>query len=348
VDLVVTLVLEASGRDLRVPGGTYAVEPLDDDLELADAAVDRGEAIVLRRITESADVVIDDLHIVLPVAGPWVILDVAGELRGVRAREVRGGWFVALRPATALDALPTTFVLGDGASWHGDGWQLRPHPYVEPGGRDWRWRGTYSDGPHSLTIAVDHRELFRFWAGCEPVCGREEDDNFLGVTSPREFTLVGDRFSSWRDIDVDPAIDAFDYGVLLALARGAAGHIRWWRAMEHARETPYGMGDDGDSLADYLLGDRTRVDAAQRRLLEPRIIDATAARTADDVARVIAAGLGAAPADAIDDARLDDWLARRPLAELPRYVRLSVPAPGDLCERLRGAQPFIVWRLSGR
>jgi hypothetical protein len=333
-----TLVVQASGRDLRVPSGTYVLEPLAlQYLELADALVDPREAVAIRRI----DAVGSEVYYVLPVAGPWLILDVAGELRGVRASEHAGGWFVALRDSTDRGALATSFVLADGDTWHGDGWQLRRHPYVEPAGRDWRWRAGRGLGPHSITVVTDDdRELARFWASCAPVPEAGGLD--------RQHAVAGDRFSIARGQHEDVATDAFDRGVLLALARGDAGDVRWWRAMGHDWGWPYGAGYDGDSLADYLRGDEARVDGEQGRALEPVEVDATGAGTADELARTIAAGLGAT--DVIDDAHFDQWLARRPISELPRHVHVSVPAAAvrDLLRRLHAAHPFIVWRLSGR
>src|SRR5580704_17228472 len=241
MDPQVTYAVEAVGRDLRVPTDTYEVVPLSElGSSVVESVVD-DEATLVRRITEYETWIDNDFYILLPVAGPWSILDVGGELRGVCASEHAGRWFVALSPSAG--ALATSFVLGDGSSWHGDAWRLRPHPLVEPAGRDWRWRGGGSSGPHTITVVVDAPdELPAFWTTCAPVVYGDED-GALGVARADQFVVAGNRFSIRRSYarSAEIHLAAFDRGVLLALARGAAGDVHWWLAMEHDWYTPYAI-----------------------------------------------------------------------------------------------------------
>jgi hypothetical protein len=237
--------------------------------------------------------------------------------------------------------LRTTFVLGDAGEWHGDGWTLRPHPFVEPGARGWRWRNVGSFGPHSITVVADG-DLAAFWAACAPV-PYAPDHGPHAIARDQQFVIAGDRFSIWRGYHDDFERAAFDAGVLLALARGAAGDMRWWIAMEHDWGSPFALGDDGDSLVDYLLGDKAIVGAALDKLLALVQIDARAG----DVAAAIAAGLGAT--QPIDDAHFDAWLGAQPVTALPRHVRvaLSREVYSAWHDRLQKLQPFVVWRVVG-
>lgn len=354
---ITTFVLEASGRDLRVPADVYQPLPLGDVADDVLAAVVEPDApTVVRRLTDYGSHIDNDFYVVLPVAGPWSILEVGGELRGVAASEHGGRWFAVL--ASAFDdwpgALPmTTFVLGTGdASWEADAWRLRPHPLPIAAGRDWRWRGIASSfGPHVISVVVDasRDELARFWASCAPVPFPDDADLGVRVHPERQFAIADGRFSIVRGhSDPGAHVRAFDRGLLCALARGAAGPPRWWRVLEQDWQTSYAMGDGGQSLIDYLFGEPAAAEVIQARMVAPTSIDASAARDADAAARAIAAGLGAS--DLPDDAAFDAWLAVRPLGELPRVVEISVPR-GDLdrwARRLHAAQPFIAWRVSGR
>lgn len=350
---VTTFVIEASGRDLRVPADTYRFVALDEvDRDLLAAVVEPDVATVVRRATDHGGHIDNDIYIVVPVAGPWSIVDVGGERRGVRASEHGGRWFTVLEGALDdwPDALPaTTFVLGtDGSIWDADAWQLRPHPVPIASGRDWRWRGiATSFGPHVISLVIDasEAELARFWAGCAPVPRPDDDDSF----ARRAFTLTEGRFSIARGAsDPGPHVAAFDRGVLCALARGAAGPLRWWHVLEQDWGQSYALGDDGASLIDYLCGDAAIVEAEQARLLAPYEIDLAAVQSSDDLAAALASRLGAH--DRIDDAAFDGWLAARAVAELPRVVAIAVPR-GELerwAHRLHAAQPFIAWRVIGR
>ena len=340
---VTTFVIEGSGRDLRVPEDTYAPLPgeLGDDVLAAD--IERDTATVVRRVLEHGDDVDNDFYIVLPVAGPWSILEVSGELRGVSASERAGRWYVVLGGANAMwpDRLPTTtFVLAtDDGLWHADAWQLRPHPLAHAAGRDWTWRRPNTFGPYTITIVADG-DLARFAASCAPT---------PYIEAGHWLEIEGDRLTLNSEHEpAEPAVAAFERSVLCALGRGAAGSVRWWLAMEHDYYEPFAMGDDGESLIAYLLGDQSAAEATQARLLARHDIDASSATTYDELAAQVSAGLGAATP--VDDAGFDRWLTAQPLDRLPRHIsiQLSIKPPPGIHERLVAAQPFIVWRLIGR
>ncbi|HEY1548623.1 MAG TPA: hypothetical protein VGG28_12415 [Kofleriaceae bacterium] len=336
-----TIELLGRGRDLRIPDDDYEFSPLSEALqydEIASSLDDSRDGFVFERVTTCPGWVNRETIIALRVAGPWSILEHAGERTGVVASEHAGRWYVAFE-ATYGATLRTTFALGDGDAWHGDSWKLLPHPFVEPTARDWRWRNN-SFGPHSITVVADG-DLARFWAGCEPVV-YGPDDGVSGIARDGQFVIHGDRFSIWRGYHDNFERAAFDAGVLLALARGAAGRVRWWLAMEHDWYAPFGIGDDGDSLVDYLLGDRAQVGDALDATLALVQIDASG----DDVAATIAVGLGHEP---IADAYFDSWLAAQPVTALPRHVSvaLSREVYSAWHDRLNKLQPFVVWRVVG-
>jgi len=354
VDRVTTFVAVASGRDLRVPADIYRFVPLDDiDRDVLAAVVEPDAATLVRRVIDHDHHIDNDIYIALPVAGPWSIVEVAGERRGVRASEHGGRWFTVLESALDdwPDALPTTsFVLRTSDStWDADAWQLRPHPVPIAAGRDWRWRGiATSFGPHVISLKIDAStaELAQFWASCAPV-PRPDDDHL--AEAERAFSIVDGWFMIARGAtDPGPHVAAFERGVLCALARGAAGPLRWWRVLEQDWGRSYALGDSGESLVEYLLGDQAEVDAEQDELVRPARIDAVHASDPDVAARTIAVGLGAAAAP--DDAGFDAWLAARRLADLPRVVEIVLPSQTyyGWLRRLAAAQPFVVWHVSGR
>jgi hypothetical protein len=323
------------GRDLRISDDNYAFSPLSEVFPYSECErfLDgSNDAFVFEHIAR--------IIVALPVAAAWSIVEHAGARSGVVASEHAGRWYVALE--ASLDAtLRTTFVLGHDGVWHGDNWTLSPHPFVEPAARGWRWRNIGSFGPHSITVVADG-DLAAFWASCAPV-PYAPDDGPHAIKRDDQFVIAGDRFSIWRGYHDDFERAAFDAGVLLALARGAAGTVHWWIAMEHDWGEPFALGDDGDSLVDYLLGDKAIVGAAQHDQLALVQIDA---RTGS-VAAAIAAGFGAH--EPIDDARFDAWLRAQPVTALPRHVRVALSREVYRAwhDRLQKLQPFVVWRVVG-
>jgi hypothetical protein len=332
------------GRDLRIPDDDYGFSPLSE--VVAYTAITpfldgSDDGFVFEHVTRFANGDVDrDTIVALRIAGPWAILERDGARIGIAASEHAGRWYIAL---ARIDDPPvrTTFALRSGDVWHGDGWALQPHPFVCAAGRKWQWANG-SWGPHSMTVVVDGElgELGELAASLEPMPYAATIERAL------QLAWTADRVTIRRGDSESEAIEAFDRGVLLALARGVAGRVRWWIAIEHDWETPYAMGDDGDSLVDYLLGDQTAVAAAMAQLLAQHPIDARLAG-GDAIARAIADGLGATTA--VDDAGFDAWLAARPLAALPRHVRVALPIAVYTAwhERLTKAQPFVVWRVTG-
>jgi hypothetical protein len=352
--------LLSMGTDLRVP---------DVDLEILDAGeLDEDEAVsALRDYARDHGAVLALLEdhnselvpvVVMRADAVWNILEVNGELQGIFVKPRDGGPLVALAPdsvhlGAGRPCPRTRFVQRRASGWSSETWQLFPHPCALRPGRTWCWRGARNSfGPHSLTIhcAASMAAIDNFLSALAPMPYVRVDATRYGASPELEEDQsieIREGQLSWirRCGEPRPPLAMFDTGILHAIADGALGAIDWL-AWEHDWETPVALGDDGPSLADYLSGDETRVDAAQVQRLKLHHLPAEGLTTAELIGR-LSLLLGASTAIADED--FDAWLVRLVLEECPRYVSIQVAgSPSGLYDRLSRCQGRIVWRVVGR
>jgi len=352
--------LVAAGVDLRIPAGEYHVAT-PDDVAYADLAALCAEAMVHGGCVGQLDPMFEGDEptyvVVLRVDAAALVLERGGTTLALAGAASESAPFIAFASDSTFNGPtlgPTSFVLGyrddrGDQVWEGDGWTIRRHPFAAAAdGRAWPWRGSGSFGPYSLTVHLEATsdEIERFLTAATPLpYTRTEPERYeladvgrlVVDTGILHFLRAAGRGQA------EDHVESFDRGLLLALARGALGPLHWV-AFEHDWEAPFAIGDDGASLAAYLVGDRDPVEAIQRELLEVRRIDLTGV-PADRVASRLAAELGAT--EAIDDAALDAWLAARDLAHFAHHVLVEVDELASWYERLHAAQPRVVWQLRG-
>lgn len=351
--------LVAAGVDLRIPAGEYHFA-VPNDLAHDDLAALCAEAMVHGGCVGELDLLFEDDEptyvVVLRVDATALILERGGATFVAPGTASEGAAFVAFGSDSSCNgpALgPTSFVLGyrddrGDRVWEGDAWAIRRHPFAAGDGRAWPWRGSGSFGPYSLTVHLEATtdEIESFLAAAAPWPYTRTEPGRYDLAEVGRLVVAAGILRFLRAAgrgEAEDHLEAFDRGVLLALAGGALGPVHWV-AFEHDWEAPFAIGDDGASLAGYLVGDRDQVEAIQRELLEVRSIDLTGV-PADRIASRLAAELGAT--EAVDDAALDAWLATRELSGFPHHVLVEVDQLASWYERLHAAQPRVVWRLRG-
>jgi hypothetical protein len=350
----------STGTDLQLPEVDWelldASELYDDEslAALRDQARTHGAVLALLADFEAELVPLVIMH----VDAAWSILELDGEPHGFVVTSRGDGRFVALVSSSdhggfGWPCARTGFVRRDDLAWLSDSWRILPHPRVVATGRPWCWRGArQSFGPHSLTIhcTASATEIDSFLAACAPMpyvradATRYDAAPELGEDQRIE---IRDGEVTWLRRCSEPRepLAAFDAGVLHAIAAGALGCIDWL-AREHDWETPVALGDDGTSLADYLSGDQTTVDAEQTQRLAPHHLDAEAL-TPSELVGQLSLLLGAPSPIGAND--FDTWLAQLTLGAGPRYVLIQVSgSPSELFARLWRCQRRIIWRVIGR
>ncbi|HEU0029971.1 MAG TPA: hypothetical protein VFQ53_05010 [Kofleriaceae bacterium] len=359
--------IDAVGHDLRVPALAGRMVPS----AALDVARDELEALAARHGAVLARTShFDEWYplLVLRVDAPWLVLEQHGEQLGIEASVSEHGTFVAvvadeiqLGPIDRWDRAPLVdppelVVLHEGV-WESAHWRLAGHPRMPRHVvRDWTWANGGSGYPGTtLDIAFDvpTEDVIAFVASCAPLPydrhGERSYQNRDGDRLRQTLDVVERGLALWRDYtDPSPAVAGFDAGLLLALADGALGELRW-DLIEVDYGTHQASGEDCASLAAYLAVD-SDPDAQQahwQALHAERVIDARAARTFDEVRDVLAGALGA-PAAITDDAAFAAWYGAQPIDALPRrfVVDISLEAPRDaydwLAPLLRG-QRRIRW-----
>jgi hypothetical protein len=295
--------------------------------------------------------------VIMRVETAWNILEINGEPQGLFIEPRDTGPLVALASdsvhfGTCLRCPSSKFIERRASGWSSESWRLFPHPIALRTGRAWCWRGArHSFGSHSLTIycTASAKALDDFLSALAPMPYVRVDATCYDARpelNEDQSIEIRDGELRWirRTGEPGPPLATFDAGILHAIADGAIGAIDW-RAWEHDWETPVAVGDDGASLADYLSGDKAKVDAEQERRLRLHQLDARNLTQADLVGR-LSLLLGASTA--VTDEDFDAWLAQLVVANGPRYVSVDIAGSGsDLFARLVRCQRRIVWRVVG-
>jgi hypothetical protein len=276
---------------------------------------------------------------------PWAMLTTATTRIGVVASPApgrqHGPWYVALAPEAPFELLldaweraPEVLVESprpDGEGWRDAAWRLEAHPWCKLGTRDWAWawnRGSY--GPVSLELWLDadaaalmaHLDAM----GALPYrpSGPGELRSFSDDVRDERLLIADGHLTFLRSYHEPPEhIAAFDAGLLDALAGGLMGPLAW-----DVIDGDYGnylaTGEDGRALAEYLdpAVPAEPLVRAWAEVFRPRVVDAVAATTLEEVFGAVARAFALGDASSVDElARL---LASAPGAALPRAIELHV------------------------
>jgi hypothetical protein len=343
------------GTDLQLPPAAFRL--------VLDAELPAGlEVFVLEHGAVSFRSA-DRLGLVFRTGSLWSRRHVNRRLEGLSGRVV-----VLLDDGEEPEASwDTPWVLEDPSRrgvWSSESWRLEPHPLTLQPSRDWAWSWHEgSAGPIELKVSLNKSadELAAWvktswpmpYALPEPL--RYRALNYDGIERQHELRLFDGGLVLVRDFHTPPAERvAFDGGLLRALAEGALGPLTW-DLMDGDFGHYLATGDDGESLARLIdpAADEASQEAQWRGRFERQDFDGSAATTQAELLTALSVFLGAgAP---IEEPAFDSWLSSRPLASLPRCVRVTLSRSFEaqhryqwLFDRVRAAQPRIQWAVTTR